>query len=195
MVKIACIILTLNEEIDIQQCLRQFRPYIDYLLVLDGGSIDNTVKLAKEIADSVIVKTPSGSFAKDKNHAWSLLPKDCDWILWPDSDEKWDVDFLINMKNKCVEAEKAGVHAFRFPRVNLPDCDNWPDYQLRFVKNSKEFEWRGNVDEVIWWKTQNIPLDQGDREDREKRVGIGGAEDYPIVHLKRAEVKRRNWWI
>ena len=195
MVKIACVLLTFNEEADIGECLKHLRPYVDYILVLDAGSDDVTVEIAKGIADAVFVKEHSEDFGADKNYAWSLIPADCDWVLWTDSDEKWDSDFLINMKNKVVEAEESGVHVFRFPRVNLPDCKDWPDYQLRFVKNDpSEFEWRGKVDEVLWWKSQNVPLDQGDREDREKRIGVGLANEHPIIHLQRLDHKRRKWW-
>jgi len=195
MVKVACVLLTFNEEADIEQCLKQFRVHIDYILVLDGGSKDTTAELARRVADAVVVKPFSGSFADEKNHAWSLLPKDIDWILWPDPDEKWDHDFLINIKKKVEEAEKARVVCFRFPRVNLPDCKNWPDYQLRFVKNSKDFEWRGKLDEVLWWKPQNIPLDQADKADREIKLGIGEADEHPIIHLKRITHKQREWWM
>jgi len=195
MVKVACVLLTLNEEADIEECLRHLRPYVDYMLVLDAESSDATVDIAKRVADAVVVKKSSGSFSIDKNYAWSLIPADCDWVLWADPDEKWDWDFLNNIKNKVLEAGKSGVYAFRFPRVNLPDCKDWPDYQLRFVKNDpSKFEWRGNVDEVLWWKTQNVPLDQADREDLKERLGVGEASDHPIVHLKRLEDKRRKWW-
>ncbi|GAG97227.1 unnamed protein product, partial [marine sediment metagenome] len=70
----------------------------------------------------------------------------------------------------------------------------WPDYQLRFVRNSRDYEWRGERDEVLWWKPQNIPLDQGDQADRKIKIGIGGADDHPIVHLKRSRYKQRSWW-
>ncbi|GAG97731.1 unnamed protein product, partial [marine sediment metagenome] len=80
MLKVGCIFLTLNEETDVEQCLKQFRPYVDYLFVLDGGSTDKTVEIAKRIADEVKVKPFSGKFCDEKNYAWSLLPKDCDWV-------------------------------------------------------------------------------------------------------------------
>ena len=54
-VKITCILLTFNEESDVDQCLRQFRPYIDHILVLDGESEDKTVEIAQTIADNVVV--------------------------------------------------------------------------------------------------------------------------------------------
>lgn len=193
-VKVSCIILTLNEEADIEQCLRQFRPHADHILVLDGESKDKTVEIAKRIADQVIIRPFSGSFADERNYAWTKIPKDTDWVLWSDPDEKWDPDFLNNMKTKVLEAEKAGVYVFRFPRVNLPDCKDWPDFQLRFHKNSKEFEWRGERNEVLWWKKQNVPLDQADREDLNPRIGIGEAFEHPIMHLARLLYKGREWW-
>jgi len=192
--KVAVIVLTLNEEPNIRRCLGQFLGYVDFILVLDGGSMDKTVEIAKEWADEVFVKPFSGSFAQEKNFAWTLIPRSCSWVLWSDADERWDPDFLENMKAKISEATEKGVVCFSFPRINRPDRKNFPDYQIRFVKNSEDFEWRGKTHEVLWWKSENIPLDHADATSRERRVGIGKQDRHPITHLERRGNLRREWW-
>lgn len=183
--KVALVVLTLNEEAIIEECLNQFRPYIDYILVVDGESKDRTVELAEKIADRVVVKTFSDSRADDLNYAWSLIPESVEWIVWSDADEIWDKDFLTNIKKKMVEADVAGVVCFRFPRRNLFDPKLWPDYQVRFIRNSLDFRWGGHlIHTVPWWKSEGIPLDQADLEDRAKRFGVANADRYTIIHMR-----------
>ena len=192
--KVACIVLTRNEEPRIEGCLKHIRPYVDYLLVVDGESTDETVKIAKEYVDRVEVRPFSGSFAEEKNKARTLVPKDCEWILWCDADERLDNGFLRHIKENLEYAEKIHQVCFRFPRVNLPDGRDWPDYQVRLIKNSRDIEWRGKVHEVPYFKPEDIPLDELDQEKRERKLGISTVDGFPILHLPRREDERREWW-
>jgi len=192
--KVACVVLTLNEEPRIGECLKHLRPYVDYLLVLDGDSSDKTVEIATEHADLVEVRPFSGSFAEEKNYARTLVPKDCGWILWCDADERFDNGFLRNIKENLEDAEERHQACFRFPRINLPDGKNWPDYQVRLIRNSRDIEWSGKVHEVPYYKPEDIPLDELDQEERERKLGVSTAQGYPILHLPRREDERREWW-
>lgn len=53
---ISIIIPTLNEEQSIVKCLTALKPYRDYceIIVVDGGSVDNTKPLAKPLCDKLI---------------------------------------------------------------------------------------------------------------------------------------------
>ena len=192
--KVACIVLTRNEEPRIEECLKHLRPYVDYILVVDGESTDETVKIAMEHANHVLVRPFSGSFAEEKNYARTLVPKDFGWILWCDADERFDNGFLRNLKENLEDAEKYDQACFRFPRINLPDGRNWPDYQVRLIRNSKDIEWRGKVHEVPYYKPEDIPLDEIDKGERERWLGVSTVNGYPILHLPRREDERREWW-
>ncbi len=204
--KVACVVLTLNEEPRIRECLKHLRPYVDYLLVLDGGSSDKTIEIATEYANRVEFKEPSKmmGIAEDKNYARTLVPKDCGWILWVDADERFDNGFLRNIKVHLKDAEKDHQVCFRFPRINLPDAKNWPDYQVRLIRNSKDIEFGGEVfsetdekdspQDVPFYIPENIPLDQMDRADRDKGLGVATVTTYPILHLPRRKDVRREWW-
>jgi len=192
--RLACIVLTKDEEERIEECLKHIRPYVDYLLVLDGESKDQTIEIAKKYANRVYIKPYSGSFAEEKNNARKLVPKDCLWILWVDADERFDPGFLKRMK-RDIEADKRIV-CIRFPRINLLDAKNWPDYQVRLTRNSRDIEWRGKVHERLYYKPDNTPLDHLDDESRplEKRMSIPTAWSYPIIHLPRRQDLKRPWW-
>lgn len=193
-IKVACIILTKNEEPRVEECLKHLRPYIGYILILDGESTDKTAEIAQKYADKVVVKPFSGSFAEEKNYARNLVPKDCSWILWADADEKFDLGLLRAIKEHLKYAEENGAACWRFPRCNLPDGKGWPDYQVRLIKNSRDIEWRGKTHEVPYLKTEGMPLDQLDNEERRRRLFVITADRFPIVHLPRREDERREWW-
>ena len=192
--KVACVILTQTEKQRIEDCLKVIHPHVDWLLVLDGESTDGTVEIAEKYANKVEVKHFSGSFAEEKNHARTLVPKDCDWIIWADADERFDDGFLGKMKEFIEEGEKKGGICFRLPRVNLPDGKNFPDYQVRLFKNSRDIEWRGKVHEVPYYVPYGCPLDQLDNPKWGKRAAVMTVLKYPIIHLPRREDERRGWW-
>lgn len=195
MIKIAAVILTLNEEPRIEEVLKQFKPHVDFILVVDGESIDKTVELAEKYTNHVTIRAFSGSFATEKNNAGKQVPTDCNWLLYFDADEVWDKGFLRNMRNKLKEVEETfGIGIFRFPRVNLPDGKNYPDYQCRLFPNSRDIQWKGDIHEVPWFIPENIRLDQVDKSDREKKIPVFNADDYPIIHLLRRTDIKRIWW-
>ena len=194
MTRICAITLTRNEEGRIEECLKHLRPHVDFILVLDGESTDRTVEIAKKYSDKVVVRPFSGSFAEEKNHARTRVPKNCTWILWADADERFDLALLRNVKEHLKHAEEIDAACWRFPRINLPGGKDWPDYQVRLVKNSRDVEWRGRVHEVPYLKTENVPLDQLDREGRTKKLSVITADRYPVLHLPRRKDLKREWW-
>ena len=194
MIKVACVLLTLDEEPRIESALNQFRKYVDYILVLDGGSTDRPVETARKIADRVEVHKFSGSFAEEKNYARTLVPKECSWILWTDADEVWDEGFLANLQCTLEHAEKDSVACFRFARVNLPGGINYPDYQARLFLNSRDILWKGDLHEIPYLIKENIPLDHADDEKRQTKLGVCTVSAYPIIHLQRRKDLSRIWW-
>ena len=195
MSKIAVIMLTLNEELRIEEALKQFREHVDFILVVDGESTDKTVKLAEKYADKVVIHPFSGSFAKEKNYARTLVPKDCTWLLWADADERWDPSFISKIKWWIKHFQPAKYGCIRFPRIELPDpTDSYPDYQLRIFPNRRDIEWRGKIHETPYYIPENKPLDNLDKESREKILPIWNADNYPIIHLPRRKDIKRKWW-
>lgn len=98
------------------------RPFVNYILVLDGKSTDGTAEVADTIADTVISRDFSGSFAEEKNFARKQVPKDCEWLLWADADERFDHGFLGTLQERLTLAEALPIPVvcFRFSRINLP---------------------------------------------------------------------------
>jgi len=182
-IKVACIVLTLNEEIFIEDCLRHVEPYVDWLLVSDGGSTDATVDIARRIAGHVLIRPFSGSFAEERNVAHEHVPPHINWVLQVDADERFNLEFLQKIRDIIAQNT---VDCFRFPRVNtdktyIRKLINKQDYQVRLYKRS-ECYWVRQVDEILWHRVGNKPADQ---------YSVLELSQYPILHLKRPKQRRK----
>ncbi len=84
MATLSVVTLTMNEERNIVDCLESVR-WADQLIVVDSGSTDNTVELAKRFTADVFVRGWEG-YGAARNFALSRATGD--WIFWLDADER-----------------------------------------------------------------------------------------------------------
>jgi len=174
-IEVTACVLTLNEENFIEDCLEHLKRYVNYILVLDGGSTDKTFDIARRHANAVIVRPFRGSFADERNYLQEMAITN--WCLHCDADERFHPQFLSRMKEII---STSNVHCFRFPRVNqdktyLALLLNPKDHQVRLV-DRRYCYWVRPVHEIVWSKIANKPADQ---------YSVKELSDYPITHLKR----------
>ncbi|MBA2262321.1 MAG: glycosyltransferase family 2 protein [Solirubrobacterales bacterium] len=84
--RLAVVILTLDEEPNIRQCLESVLGWADEVFVLDSGSRDATVEIARA-SGAVTAQNPFVNYSRQRNHAINELPIRCEWILFLDADE------------------------------------------------------------------------------------------------------------
>lgn len=75
-----------NEEARLANCLASIQPIADEIIVVDTGSTDRSVELAKQFGAVVVCSTWQDDFAKARNEGISLAGTD--WILVLDADEE-----------------------------------------------------------------------------------------------------------
>ena len=81
---LSVITLTLNEEANIGTCLESVK-WADELIIVDSGSTDKTVTIARQYGASVCSSDWEG-YGHAKNRALTRVTKD--WVLWLDADER-----------------------------------------------------------------------------------------------------------
>lgn len=81
---LSVIIITKNEEHNIEACLKSV-SFADEIIVMDSGSEDNTVAIAKRFTDKVFVTDWPG-YGAQKQRALTLATQD--WVLSLDADER-----------------------------------------------------------------------------------------------------------
>lgn len=82
---IALVVITKNEERCIARCLQSAAPYVEKMLVLDTGSTDQTIQIARSLGAEVHEASWNNDFSQARNRALELA--DSDWNLVLDADE------------------------------------------------------------------------------------------------------------
>lgn len=85
MLPVSACIITKNEELHIEECCRRLLPYGFEIVVVDTGSKDRTVELARQYTDRIYHFDWCDDFSAAKNFAMAKASHD--WILSLDCDE------------------------------------------------------------------------------------------------------------
>ena len=83
---ISCCMIVKNEETFLDQCLKSVKDYVDEIIIVDTGSTDTTVDIAKRYTEKVYVHPWEGDFSKARNQALSYAAGE--WIFQIDGDEE-----------------------------------------------------------------------------------------------------------
>ncbi|WP_297833905.1 glycosyltransferase family 2 protein [Thermomonas sp.] len=132
---ISVVILTLNEADNLPRCLASV-AWSDDVVVLDSGSTDATVEVAKAHGARVLVR-PFDSFAGQRNYAMEAAGLRHPWVLHLDADEVVP-EALRNELLKIATASSAAYPVYRiaskilFMGRWLKHAGMYPAYQVRF---------------------------------------------------------------
>lgn len=130
---ISILILTLNEEVNIADCLSSVE-WADDVLVLDSGSEDRTVEIAKDKGARVMHR-PFDNFATQRNYGLQEGNLQHDWVLHLDADERVPQKLRHELQR---EVRSDGQDAYRVPSKLifqgrwLKHAGMYPTYQIRF---------------------------------------------------------------
>lgn len=83
---ISCCMIVKDEEAFLEQCLESVKGHVDEIVIVDTGSTDGTVDIARRYTDRVYFHPWEDSFAKARNQSLSYARRD--WIFIIDADEE-----------------------------------------------------------------------------------------------------------
>ncbi len=163
---VSVVILAVNEEINIADCLASCR-WCDDVHVVDSCSEDRTVEIARAMGAQVH-EHPFESFGKQRNWAIDNVPVRHDWIFHLDADERFTENLVRAMRERlAADPQEAGFHVPQ--KLMLMDrwlrrAGGYPTYQMRlFHKERMRF----------------CDYGHGQRELTDGRVGV---LDEPYLH-------------
>lgn len=176
----ACVIVKNNQDI-IADCLESI-SFADEVLVIDTGSTDMTIDIAKKSGAKVIIHT-TGSY--DVWRTKGLHAASGTWLLYVDSDERVTPELRKEIQS-IIKNISGNITAYAIPRRNYIFGKEFryggqrPDYQKRLFITNKLKKWMGKVHEE--------PVFLGE---------LGHLEN-SIIHLKHSNlsdmtVKTNNW--
>jgi glycosyltransferase involved in cell wall biosynthesis len=153
MAKISAVIITMNEEMFIENCLKSLDDIADEIIVVDSYSIDSTKEICTRYKARFVQHEFNG-FMEQKNYANSLAANK--YILSLDGDEALSEELqrsLLEVKN---DLKYDGYQINRLSNY----CGQWirhsawyPDRQLRLF-NSEKGKWgKINVHETFRMKS------------------------------------------
>ncbi|MDG1122699.1 MAG: glycosyltransferase family 2 protein [Glaciecola sp.] len=112
MIPVSVFIVAQDEAQNIERVLRSVKDFAQ-VLVIDSGSTDNTVELAKA-AGATVIHQPWLGYAGQKQFA--LTQCTCDWVLNLDADEELTSECIGIIKDTIVQEN---VDALRFIRNDI----------------------------------------------------------------------------
>lgn len=115
---LTAIILTLNEEIHLERCLKNVLKLTSQIVVVDCFSTDKTLEIANSYGVTVLQRPWDGSHSTQVN--WALnqlaaLPIKTDWVIRIDADEVLTPELVSQIKNTLIETpnEVNGISCIR----------------------------------------------------------------------------------
>lgn len=136
--RLSACLLTLNEEHNLPRVLGSLEGIADELIVVDCGSQDRTVEIAREHG-AKIVSHPWTNFAEQKNLAAAAASHD--WILSLDADEELSPELRGALLGWKKEEPRYAVYEFARRTWYLGAWvwhTRWyPDYQKKLYRRDK----------------------------------------------------------
>ena len=124
MVDLTVIILAQDEEKNIARSVSSVRSIAKRVLVVDSGSNDRTIELARENGAEVIQHSPFVNYATQFNWALDHTDIDTKWIFRLDADEQVTTELAEEIERNLAEHAQDDVNGFEV-RCRIIFLDRW----------------------------------------------------------------------
>lgn len=135
--RLSVVVITRNEAANLRACLASV-PFADEVVVLDSGSTDDTVAIARACGARVVQSDDWPGFGPQKNRALALARGE--WVLSLDADERVTPELAAQL---LAALDAADALAYEVPRLTR-FCGQWirhcgwtPDYVLRLFRRGQ----------------------------------------------------------
>jgi glycosyltransferase involved in cell wall biosynthesis len=135
---ISVIILTYNEEKNIEDCLRSVYGWVDEIFIVDSFSTDETLDTASKYTDKVY-QHPFENYAAQRNWAQDNLFIKNEWVFHLDADERATPELFEELK-RVFSASLESINGFLTSRRTvfmgkwIKHGGHYPAYHLRIFK-------------------------------------------------------------
>jgi glycosyltransferase involved in cell wall biosynthesis len=139
-VKLSVAIAVFNEEKNLEACLASVAAFADEIIVVDGGSSDGTVAIARKFTSNIIETDNPAMFHINKQKALDACSGD--WILQLDADERVTPALKKEILN-VINFGTSDINGYYIPRRNyfwghfMQKGGQYPDYVMRLIRRGK----------------------------------------------------------
>lgn len=138
MIELSVVILTKNEEKNIQACLDSVKGFASEIVVVDDESVDKTVDIARQYTDKIIIRKMDIE-GRQRNFAYAQAKNL--WVLSLDADERLTEELKKEIEK--ILSQPTRYNGFTIPRRNFIG-DYWvryggwyPSPQLKLFRKDK----------------------------------------------------------
>ena len=108
-----------DEEKLLASCLNSVKDVVNQMVIVDTGSMDDTINIAKDFGAEVYKFPWTDHFAEARNE--SIKYATGDWILWMDADETLDPESISELTDRIKERNKNVFCSIRITSRNKYD--------------------------------------------------------------------------
>ena len=145
--KISACCMVKNEEKNLPRSLDSLKSQVDEIIIVDTGSTDRTIEIAKSYGAEIIQTPWIDDFSAPRNMAIDAATGD--WIIFLDADEY----FSTPKKVRPAIEKFSGKDAILVPRINIDGANNnveiSRDWCARIFRNAPHLRYRGLIHENI----------------------------------------------
>lgn len=167
MSNLGVIILTFNEELHIERCIRSIQAVTNQIFIVDSFSTDKTVEIARSLG-AVVVQNKWVSYSFQFNYGIEHIPFQCDWLMRMDADEVITPALAQEIQAKLAHLPNTTTGLYIKRRVMF--MNQWiryggyyPIWLLRIWRSGKGF-----CEEL--WMDEHIKLTEGTSENLQNDI-------------------------
>ena len=149
-----------NEEENLPQCLEPVKDAFDQIVVVDTGSEDNTVEIAKNYGAEVHYFPWIDDFSAARNE--SLKHATGDWIFWLDADDRMERQEALKLRELITPEKKTATKVYSAfycmlycYEANEQDTET---LQMRLFPNLPGVEFEGLVHEQVFYSLHRLDV-------------------------------------
>jgi tetratricopeptide (TPR) repeat protein len=152
--KLSLCMIVKDEEAMLPRCLAAVAPAVDEIVIVDTGSTDRTIEIARQFNANVIQKDWTGSFSDARNASFEAATGD--WIIYLDADEVLVADDIEKLKTLTGRTWREAFYLVETSFTGeLGDGAAITNNALRVFRNRPNYRFEGRLHEQI---AQNLPV-------------------------------------
>ena len=145
-----------DEEATLARCLESARGAVDEMCIVDTGSTDRTLEIARSFGAKVRSIEWPDSFAEARNVSLDMATGD--WVLVLDADEVLLPEAAAALRELTLAQDLIGVFARLIGESDGQPCEDWV---MRFFKSAAEHRFEGAIHNQLCGAFQAKAEEQG----------------------------------